>query len=247
VFRYKLTLEYHGGPYVGFQRQPVSAGKTVQGELERAIKQFSGQEVTLIAAGRTDKGVHGRGQVVHVDFIKNYDIRAVRDALNAYLRPEPISILQAEQVEQSFDARFSALKRHYFYRILNRRPRLALEEGLAFWVPRPLDVALMQEGAKHLLGTHDFTTFRASECQAKSPIRTLDSLTLERVGDEIHLRASARSFLHHQIRSITGSLEVVGAGVWQPEDVKKALEAKDRQACGPVAPACGLYFMRVEY
>jgi tRNA pseudouridine38-40 synthase len=247
MFRYKLTLEYNGRPYVGFQRQPLQAGKTVQGELERAILQFSGQVVTLTAAGRTDKGVHGRGQVVHVDFVKNYNEKTVRDALNAYLNPEPIAILTATQVVPSFDARFSALKRHYFYRIINRRPRLTLEEGLAFWVPRPLVLAAMQEGAKHLLGTHDFTTFRASECQAKSPIRTLDKLEVTRVGDEIHIHASARSFLHHQIRSITGTLEAVGAGIWQPLDVKQALEARDRKACGPVAPACGLYFMQVEY
>jgi tRNA pseudouridine38-40 synthase len=243
--RYKLTIEYDGAPFRGWQIQDNDL--TVQGVLEQAAKALSGEDVRVYGAGRTDAGVHAKGQVAHVDFVKAYRTDQVRDAMNAHLRPHPVGVLSAEQVADDFEARFSAIKRHYLYRIVNRRADLALDLGHAWRVPRPLDVARMHRAAQQLLGKHDFTTFRAAECQAKSPEKTLDQLDVARDGDNVNVVASARSFLHHQVRSMVGSLMWVGEGRWSEADLKRALDAKDRSACGPVAPPDGLYLMRVDY
>jgi tRNA pseudouridine38-40 synthase len=243
--RYKLTLEYDGTPFAGWQMQ--ANGASVQGELQRAIAAFCGEDVIPRGAGRTDAGVHARGQVAHVDLAREWPTETVRDALNFHLRPAPVVVLACETVAQDFDARFSARARHYLYRILNRRAPACLERERVWHVQAPLDADAMQAGAMHLIGQHDFTTFRAAQCQAKSPIRTLDALAIVRTGEEVHIQASARSFLHHQVRSIAGTLKLVGEGKWQPGDVRHALEARDRAACGAVAPAHGLYFMKVDY
>ena len=243
--RYRLTIEYDGGPFVGWQRQ--AEGASVQGALEDAIEKLSAERVTVTGAGRTDAGVHALGQVAHFDLEKSFEAGKVRDALNYYLRPAPIVVLDAEAVDSEFHARFSATSRHYLFRILNRRSPPALEEGRVWHVPHRLDSHAMQAAAQYLVGQHDFTTFRAAECQAQSPVKTLDRLNVSRRADEIHIEASARSFLHHQIRSFAGSLKLVGEGKWQPKDLKAALEARDRSACGPVSPPAGLYLVRVDY
>ena len=243
--RYKLTIEYDGAPFQGWQLQ--AEGPSVQGVLETAIKDFSGEPSPVQGAGRTDAGVHALGQVAHVDLAKQFEPGTVRDALNAHLRPWPVAVLAAEIVPQDFNARFSAVKRHYLYRIFNRRPDLALERGRAWRVARPLDAAAMHAGAQRLIGKHDFTTFRSTECQAKSPEKTLDQLDVLRSGDEILIITSARSFLHNQVRSMVGSLVNVGEGRWTPDDLFAALQACDRTACGPVAPAEGLYLVKVDY
>lgn len=243
--RYKITIEYNGTPYVGWQIQ--ADGQTVQGEIKAAIARFGGEDVIVSGAGRTDTGVHARGQVAHFDLTRDWPADKVRDAINFHLKPQPIAILTAEQVSDDFDARFSATARHYRYRILSRRAPAALEAGQVWWVPVPLDVTAMQSASKVLIGHHDFTTFRAAQCQAKSPIKTLDRLDVFLAGDEIWIEASARSFLHHQIRSLTGALKAVGAGKWTADDLAKALAARDRTKCAPVAPAAGLYFMAVDY
>jgi tRNA pseudouridine38-40 synthase len=243
--RYKITLEYDGAPFLGWQVQ--DGGLTVAGVLEDAAEKLSGERVRIAGAGRTDAGVHALGQIAHVDLTKDWDTDTVRDGMNAHLRPHPVAVLSAEKAADDFDARFSAIKRHYLYRILNRRADLALERNRVWRVVRPLDERKMHEAAQHLVGNHDFTTFRAAECQAKSPVKTLDVLRVTRDSDEIRIEASARSFLHHQVRSIVGSLAQVGEGKWSPSDMKRALEAKDRSACGPVAPPEGLYLVRVDY
>jgi len=243
--RYKLTVEYDGAPFAGWQIQADQT--TVQGVLIGAIEAFCGEKVELQGAGRTDAGVHARGQVAHVDLGKDWDTDTVRDALNAHLRPHPVAILSAEHVASDFNARTSAVKRHYLYRILNRRPDLTLDLGHAWRVPRPLDTRAMHDAAQRLVGKHDFTTFRSTECQAKSPVKTLDRLGVERRGDEVDILASARSFLHNQVRSMVGSLVMVGEGKWAASDLQRALEARDRTACGQVAPPDGLYLMRVDY
>jgi tRNA pseudouridine38-40 synthase len=243
--RYKLVIEYDGTPFVGWQVQ--DNGPSIQGALEAAAAAFSGETVTMRGAGRTDAGVHALGQVAHVDFARAWDADTVRDAINAHLRPHPIAVLSAEAVADNFDARFSAVKRHYRYRIVNRRAPLALDAARAWRIPRPLDAQAMHAAAQRLVGRHDFTTFRAAECQAKSPVKTLDHLDVERHGDEVHVRASARSFLHHQVRSMVGSLALVGDGRWSADDLARALAARDRAACGPVAPPDGLYLVRVDY
>ena len=243
--RYKLTIEYDGTPFAGWQIQ--ANGPSIQGELARAIEALSGIRVVPRGAGRTDAGVHARGQVAHFDLERDFPPETVRDALNFHLRPSAISVLACEFVSETFDARFSAKARHYLYRIVNRRARLALDRDRAWQVPVPLDASAMQEAARHLIGRHDFTTFRSSQCQGKSPLRTLDRLEVTRDGEDILIAASARSFLHHQVRSMAGSLKLVGERKWLPEDMRRALEARDRAACGPVAPACGLYFMKVDY
>lgn len=243
--RYKLTIEYDGTPFVGWQNQP--GGHTVQGVLMAALESFTGEKVLVQGAGRTDAGVHARGQVAHIDLAKAWETDTVRDALNSYLRPHPVAILSAENVPDDFNARTSAVKRHYLYRIFNRRPDIALEANRAWRVARPLNAEAMHVAAQRLVGHHDFTTFRATECQAKSPVKTLDRLDVERAGEEINVRASARSFLHHQVRSMVGSLAMVGEGRWSPDDIAKALAARDRAACGLVAPPEGLYLMRVDY
>lgn len=243
--RYRLTLEYDGAPFFGWQRQ--DNGPSVQGALEEAIEKLSGERVTVNGAGRTDAGVHALGQVAHFDLEKQFSPDAIRDALNFHLRPAPIAVLAAAAVRDDFHARFSAVGRHYLYRILDRRSPPALERGKVWHIAHALNADAMDEAAQMLVGSHDFTTFRAAECQAKSPVKTLDRLSVRRAGDEIHIEASARSFLHRQIRSFTGTLKLVGEGKWQPRDVAAALAARDRARCGPVAPPDGLYLVRVDY
>jgi tRNA pseudouridine38-40 synthase len=243
--RYKLTIEYDGAPFRGWQVQ--NDDLTVQGELQTAAKALSGEDVVVYGAGRTDAGVHALGQVAHLDLTKAFRADQVRDGLNAHLRPHPIGVLAAEIVDASFEARFSAIKRHYRYRIVNRRADLAIDLGRAWRVPKPLDADVMHRAAQHLVGKHDFTTFRAMECQAKSPEKTLDALDVARDGDNVIITTLARSFLHHQVRSMVGSLAWVGEGRWSAGDLKRALDARDRAACGPVAPPDGLYLVKVEY
>ena len=243
--RYKLVVEYDGTPFVGWQIQ--AGGASVQGTIADAILAFAGERVAVQGAGRTDAGVHARGQVAHVDLAREWDTDTVRDALNAQLRPHPIAVLDAERVPDAFDARFSARQRHYLYRIVDRRPDLALERNRAWRVPRPLDAPAMHAAAQRLVGRHDFTAFRAAECQAKSPVKTLDRLDVERQGDEVQVHAAARSFLHHQVRSMVGSLVLVGDGKWRADDLAAVLAARDRSLCGQVAPPEGLYLVRVDY
>lgn len=243
--RYKLIVEYDGSPFVGWQRQ--KNGRSVQEAIEQAIAAFGREHVTLKGAGRTDAGVHALGQVAHVDLAQVWPTETVRDAVNAHLRPEPISVLSVELVPDDFDARFSACRRHYLYRIVDRKAPLALDRGRAWSVPTRLDADAMHLAAQSLVGKHDFTTFRAAECQANSPIKTLDRLDVSRQGDEIAVRASARSFLHNQVRSMVGTLKKVGEGKWSASDVAAVLAACDRTRCGPVAPACGLYLIWVDY
>ncbi|HWY60722.1 MAG TPA: tRNA pseudouridine(38-40) synthase TruA [Rhizomicrobium sp.] len=243
--RYRLTIEYNGAPFVGWQRQ--DNGTSVQGALEEAIEKLSATRVTVTGAGRTDTGVHALGQVAHFDLEKDYEPGKVRDALNHYLRPAPVVVLNAALVGDDFHARFSATARHYLYRILNRRSPPGLDAGRVWHVSPRLDAEAMHHAAQALVGQHDFTTFRAAECQATSPVKTLDRLDVSQRADEIHIEASARSFLHHQIRSFAGSLKLVGEGKWRPRDLGLALAARDRAECGPVAPPDGLYLVRVEY
>lgn len=243
--RYRLTIEYDGRPYKGFQAQEDLP--SVQGSIERAVKAFCGQTLRLQAAGRTDTGVHAGGQVIHIDLEREWRPEVVRDALNAYLVPEPISVLEASVAEGDWHARFSATERRYIYRILNRKSPPALDRGRVWHVKKPLDAGAMHDAAQALIGHHDFTTFRHMACQAKSPMKTLDVAKVWREGEEILLEFASRSFLHRQVRSMTGSLGEVGVGRWSAADFKAALEAKDRKACGPVAPSDGLYLMGVKY
>jgi tRNA pseudouridine38-40 synthase len=243
--RYKLILEYDGGPYCGFQAQ--ANAPSVQASLERAVKAFCGQTLRVAAAGRTDTGVHATGQVVHVDLEKDWPAETVRKALNAHLRPEPIVVLTAEVAPEGWHARFSAIERRYRYRILNRPSPPGLDQGHVWHVKAPLDAQAMHAAAQALVGHHDFTTFRDLACQAKSPLKTLDVADVRREADEVVLVFEARSFLHRQVRSMTGSIAEVGLGRWTAEDLKAALEAKDRKACGPVSPADGLYLTGVSY
>ena len=245
--RYRLDIEYDGGRYAGWQRQAGQA--SVQGAIEQAIFVFTGEEVTLRGAGRTDAGVHALGQVAHVDLTRDWPPDTVRDAINAHMgmAGETVAIVDAEKAVDDFDARFWATGRHYLYRIVNRRARLALEAGRAWWVPKPLDHEAMHEAAQTLIGRHDFTTFRSVQCQAKSPVKTLDRLDVTRAGEVIEVRASARSFLHNQVRSMVGTLKRAGEGAWTADDVRQALEAADRSRCGQVAPPDGLYLMSVDY
>jgi tRNA pseudouridine38-40 synthase len=243
--RYKLIVEYDGRPFVGWQIQ--DNGPTVQGLLTAAAEGFCGEKVSIQGAGRTDAGVHALGQVCHVDLTKDWDKDTVRDAFNANLRPHPIAVIAAEKVDYSFDARFSAIKRHYLYRIINRRADLTFERGRAWRIAKPLNSAAMHLAAQRLVGHHDFTTFRHAECQAKSPVKTLDQLDVNRMKDDIHITASARSFLHTQVRSMVGALALVGDGKWTADDVSLALYRRDRTACAPVAPPAGLYLIKVDY
>jgi tRNA pseudouridine38-40 synthase len=245
VPRYKLIIEYDGAPFAGWQIQADQP--TVQGVLTGAVEALTGERTLVQGAGRTDAGVHARAQVAHVDLTRDWDTGTVRDALNAHLRPHPVAILSVERVAGDFNARSSAIKRHYRYRIINRRADLTLDFGYAWRVPRPLDAAAMHAAAQRLVGKHDFTTFRAAECQAASPVKTLDRLDVERNGEDVNIRASARSFLHTQVRSMVGSLVMVGIGAWSADDLGKTLAARDRSACGQVAPPDGLYLMRVDY
>ena len=243
--RYKLTLEYDGTPFVGWQVQ--ENGPSVQGRLAEAIKAFADEDVIPGGAGRTDAGVHALGQVAHFDLDKDWPCYKVRDALNAQVRPDPISVLECEIAAPDFDARFSATARHYLYRIVNRRGPLALLRNRAWHVVPALDASAMHEAAQGLVGNHDFSTFRSAECQAASPVKTLDRLAVVRHREEVWIEASARSFLHNQVRSMVGSLKLVGAARWTAQDMRQALEARDRSACGPVAPPCGLYLAKVDY
>ena len=243
--RYKLTIEYDGRPYKGFQAQDDLP--SVQGSIERAVKAFSGQELRLQAAGRTDTGVHATGQVVHIDLDKDWRPEVVRDAMNAYLVPEPVAVLDVEIAVGDWHARFSATERRYIYRILNRKSPPALDRGRVWHVKKPLDAAAMDAAARQLIGHHDFTTFRHMQCQAKSPMKTLDVARAWREGEYVLLEFASRSFLHRQVRSMTGTLAEVGVGRWAHDDVAAALEARDRKACGPVAPADGLYLTGVKY
>jgi len=245
VPRYKLTIEYDGAPFAGWQIQAY--GLTVQGALTAAVEALTGEKTLVQGAGRTDAGVHARGQVAHIDLSKEWETDTIRDALNAHLRPHPVAVLVAERAAGDFNARTSAVKRHYRYRILNRRADLTLDLGHAWRVPRPLDDAAMHAAAQRLLGKHDFTTFRSTECQAASPVKTLDTFDVARDGDELRITTSARSFLHTQVRSMVGSLVMVGEGRWSADDLAGVLAARDRAACGQVAPPDGLYLMRVDY
>ena len=243
--RYKLKIEYDGRGFVGWQRQ--ANGASVQEALETAIARFCGERVTVHGAGRTDAGVHALGQSAHLDLRRAVPPEVLRSAMNHHLRPAAISVLAAEPAAEGFDARLSAIARVYRYRILNRRAPPALERGRVWYVAPPLDLAAMCEGARHLVGHHDFSTFRDSLCQAKSPLRTLDALELLRVGEEIQIEARARSFLHRQVRNMAGTLELVGIGRWRPADVAAALAARDRRSGGPTAPAEGLYLVEIRY
>lgn len=243
--RFRLTVEYDGRPFMGWQRQPH--GATVQSAIEDAVLSTFGEEVVVHAAGRTDAGVHARGMVAHVDLARDITAFRLLGALNAGLRPNSVAILECAVVEPDFHARFSCVARHYEYRIVNRRSPLTFEEGLVWRIAPALDVAAMREATELLIGHHDFTTFRSAHCQAKTPMRTLDRLDVTRDGDAITMRASARSFLHHQVRSMVGCLSLVGRGRWSAANLKAALEAKDRTALGLNAPPDGLYFMRADY
>ncbi|MEQ8830306.1 MAG: tRNA pseudouridine(38-40) synthase TruA [Alphaproteobacteria bacterium] len=243
--RWKITIEYDGGPFVGWQRQ--TNGPSVQAALEDAAFAFCGERLLVQGAGRTDTGVHALAQVAHLDIERETDAKTVRDALNHHLKPDPVAVLEAEAVPQDFHARFSATGRSYLYRILNRRAPAVLDHGRVWAVPKELDATAMHEAAQVLVGRHDFTSFRASECQADSPVRTLDRLDVSRRGEEIHIVAEARSFLHHQIRNFAGTLERVGRGRWTARDVADVLAARDRAAAGPTAPPQGLYLTGVRY
>lgn len=243
--RYRLLIEYDGRPYHGFQAQ--AALPSVQGAIEKAVKGFCGQDLRINAAGRTDTGVHATGQVIHVDLEKDWNPEVVRNALNAHLVPEPIAILEASVAEEGWHARFSAKERRYLYRILNRIAPPAIDQGRVWHVRKPLDADAMHAAAQVLVGHHDFTTFRDLGCQAKSPMKTLDVAAVRREGDQVLLEFASRSFLHRQVRSMTGTLAEVGVGRWKTADVEAALEARDRKACGPVAPAEGLYLTGVSY
>ena len=243
--RYRLTLEYDGGPFVGWQRQDSGLG--VQAVLESAVEKLSGERALVYGAGRTDSGVHATGQVAHVDIAKQFTADKIRDGLNYHVRPHPVAVISADIVDEDFHARFSATQRAYLYRIMNRRPQPVLDAGRVWWVAVPLDAAAMHDAAQALIGHHDFTTFRAADCQSDSPVKTLDRLDVSRYGDEIHLVVEARSFLHHQVRNFAGTLKLVGEGKWRRRDLERALAAKDRAAGGPTAPPDGLYLTRVDY
>ncbi len=243
--RYRLTLEYDGTGLVGWQRQ--DNGASVQGLLEAAFEKYCQEKVTLVAAGRTDAGVHALAQVAHVDLQRPREADEIRDAVNFHLKPARVAILEAAEAPADFHARFSATGRRYLYRIVNRRAPLVLDHDRAWALTRPIDAEAMHRAAQALVGQHDFTSFRDSQCQAKSPVKSLDRLDVSRAGEEILIRAEARSFLHHQVRNMVGTLKLVGEGKWTAADVAAALAACDRSAAGPTAPAAGLYLTGVSY
>jgi tRNA pseudouridine38-40 synthase len=245
VTRWRLTIEYDGAPFMGWQRQ--DHGPSVQQALEEALQRMTGEQSTFTAAGRTDAGVHALEMAAHVDVMKSLTPHRLREGLNALVRPQPISVLEVEEVADDWHARFSCVGRRYLYRILNRRAPPALDAGKVWHIAVPLDVEAMQQGAAMLVGRHDFTTFRSVHCQSDSPVKTLDRLEVRRTGDEIHVEAAARSFLHHQVRSMVGCLALVGRGQWKPDDIGKALEARDRSVLGLNAPPHGLYFVEAIY
>ena len=243
--RWRLTVEYDGGPFMGWQRQ--EHGPSVQQTLEEALQRMTGEDTAFIAAGRTDAGVHALAMSTHVNVAKILTPHRLREGLNALVRPHPISVLEVKQVADDWHARFSCVGRRYLYRILNRRAPPALESGRVWHLAVPLDVDAMQEGASYLIGRHDFTTFRSAQCQSESPVKTLGRLEVSRAGEEFHVTAAARSFLHHQVRSMVGCLALVGRGQWSPKDMRKALEARNRAALGFNAPPHGLYFVEAMY
>ena len=243
--RWRLTIEYDGGPVMGWQRQ--DHGPSVQQALEEALQRMTGEQAQVLAAGRTDAGVHALAMPAHVDVMKSLTPHRLREGLNALVRPQPISVLDVTEVPDDWHARFSCVGRRYLYRILARRAPPALNAGRVWHIAVPLDVAAMQEGAAHLIGRQDFTTFRSAQCQSDSPVKTLDNLSVTKVDEEIHVAAAARSFLHHQVRSMVGCLAMVGRGQWRPDDMRKALEARDRSALGFNAPPHGLYFVEAIY
>ena len=243
--RWRLTIEYDGRPFMGWQRQVH--GPSVQQSLEEAFEKMTGEQAVFTAAGRTDAGVHALAMSTHVDVTKSLTAHRLREGLNALVRPQPISVIEVEQVADDWHARFSCVGRRYLYRILNRRAPPALNVGKVWHIAVPLDPDAMREGAAHLIGRHDFTTFRSAQCQSDCPIKTLDSLDVTKEGDKIHVTAAARSFLHHQVRSMVGCLAMVGRGQWQPDDIREALEARDRAALGFNAPPEGLYFVEAIY
>ncbi len=243
--RWRLTIEYDGGPFMGWQRQ--DHGPSIQQTLEEAIQRMTGERAQFTAAGRTDAGVHALAMSAHVDVTKSLTPHRLREGLNALVRPHPVSILEVAEVPDDWHARFSCVGRRYLYRILNRRAPPALDGGKVWHIAVPLDAGAMGEGAAHLVGKHDFTTFRSAQCQSDSPVKTLDGLDVVKVGDEIHVKAAARSFLHHQVRSMVGCLALVGRGQWKPDDIRKALGARDRAALGLNAPPHGLFFVDALY
>lgn len=243
--RYRLTIEYDGTPYVGWQAQ--DNGPSVQSAIETAIERMTGERPLVYGSGRTDTGVHALAQVAHADISKSFTPEKLRDGLNAWLRDELIVIRAAAVMPDDWHARFSATRRHYLYRIVNRPAPAALERSRAWHVRWPLDADAMHAAAQRLVGHHDFTTFRATNCQAKSPMKTLETLVVTRAGEEVEIRTSSRSFLHNQVRSMAGSLKLVGEGKWTADDLEAALQARHRTACGPVAPAHGLYLTQVDY
>jgi len=245
VTRWRLTIEYDGGPFMGWQRQ--EHGPSVQQALEEALQRMTGEQAVFTAAGRTDAGVHALRMSTHVDVAKSLTAHRLREGLNALVRPQPISVLEVEQVADDWHARFSCIGRRYLYRVLERRAPPALDNGRVWHIPVPLDLEAMRAGAAMLVGRHDFTTFRSAQCQSDSPVKTLDSLDVSRAGEEIHVTAAARSFLHHQVRSMVGCLAMVGRGQWKPSDIKSALEARDRAELGFNAPPHGLYFVEAIY
>jgi tRNA pseudouridine38-40 synthase len=245
VTRWRLTIEYDGGPFIGWQRQ--DHGPSVQRTLEEALQRMTGETGQFIAAGRTDAGVHALAMSAHVDVERELTPHRLREGLNALVRPHPVSVLDVETVADDWHARFSCVGRRYLYRILNRRAPPALDAGKVWQIAVPLDLGPMREGAAHLIGRHDFTTFRSAQCQSESPVKTLDLLDVAQVGEEIHVTAAARSFLHHQVRSMVGCLAMVGRGQWRPDDIRKALEARKRAALGFNAPPHGLYFVEAVY
>jgi len=247
--RYALKIEYNGAPFAGWQRQ--NDQPSVQQTVEEALRKLEPDAPGIFGAGRTDAGVHATGQIAHVDLVQNWETFRLTEALNYHLKPMPIAILDAAIVDTAFHARFSAIRRHYLFRLISRRAPVTHDHGLVWQVKHSLDLEAMQVAGRHLLGKHDFTTFRSAQCQAKSPVKTLEALNIERhaipYGYEFRFHIKARSFLHNQVRSFVGTLERVGAGAWTPEDVDKALKAKNRSACGPVCPPQGLYLSEINY
>ncbi|KQN26270.1 pseudouridine synthase [Sphingomonas sp. Leaf33] len=243
--RFALTIEYDGRPFMGWQRQ--AHGPSVQQTIEEAVTRITGEDALVYASGRTDAGVHARAMPAHVDVMRDIAPFRLMEALNAQLRPSPVAVIACRTVPEDWHARFSCLGRHYEYRIVNRRAPLTWDKGLAWQVARPLDADAMAAGAARLVGRHDFTTFRSVHCQADSPVRTLDRLEIERIGEVVTIRASARSFLHHQVRSMVGCLSLVGDGRWSPDDMSAALDARDRAALGLNAPPDGLFFVSADY
>jgi tRNA pseudouridine38-40 synthase len=245
VTRWRLTIEFDGGPFMGWQRQ--DHGRSVQQTLEEALQRMTGEQAAFNAAGRTDAGVHALAMAAHVDIDRPLTPHRLREGLNALVRPHPISVLAVEPVADDWHARFSCIGRRYLYRILNRRAPPALDAGRVWHIAVPLELEAMRDGAAHLIGRHDFTTFRSAHCQSESPVKTLDRLEVTRFGEELHVVAAARSFLHHQVRSMVGCLALVGRGQWNPGDIRKALEARNRSALGFNAPPHGLYFVEATY